>query len=200
MATTAALVLTRLSANHSVANSSRAVCLRNAHGDVDFAAGMLYLPLAVWGVVLAVHLVRSRSSSVESVALMMATLGLLIVFSALRMSWFFIHCFTSKTQEVVQGWAASGIGVLCLLVLFSAFSVYVFSWARAIIKAREVCLRNALLFGNVGVYVAVLGLSVYFMVSNNGSDFLENATSEGADTVHIIVALCDLLLSIAFAG
>jgi hypothetical protein len=189
-----------VAANHSMGNLSHAMCTRNLHGDIDFVAGLIYLPFVVWGAVLAGHLVRVRSSSVESLVLMMATLGLLIVFSALRLSWFFIHCFMSKSQEVAQGWAASSIGTLCLLVFFSAFSVYVFSWARAIIKSREVCLRHFLLWGNVAVYAAVIALSAYYIVSNHGGDYLENATSVDADTIHIIVALCDLLLSIAFAG
>ena len=183
--------------SHNVTYNST-VCLFNSHGDSDFAAAVFYLAFALWGSVLGVYIFRMRSQLVESLALMLITLACLVGSLFLRSIWFFIHCFTPQSTDLQNGWLASLLGVVSLLLFFTSFSIYVFSWARSMNRGREVTLRNITIGGNAIIYVVVISLSIYFAFEVGG-DFMV-VEGVASDTIHIIVACCDLVLSILFAG
>lgn len=185
-----------MSSNHTVVNST--ICVDHIHGDVEIVAALLYLPFTVWGVLLGVYILRIRSALVESLTLLLVTLTCLIGSMLIRSIWFVVHCFTNVTEDRSSGWIESILGTVAMLLFFSAFSVYVFSWARSMNKMREVCLRNVTIYGNAGIYALVICLSIYFATTYRGDYLVEGGTA--ADAIQIIIAACDLLLSVAFVG
>jgi len=179
-------------------NVTGVICTSNIHGDIDFVAAAFYFPFVIYGIVLGVFILKTRHTIQESIVLIMITVSCLVLSFVLRSIWFCIHCLTPQSVDMSSGWAAALLATLAPLLFFTAFSVYVFSWARLMNRAREVTLRNSVVFGNVVLYIVVIALAGYFAATNEKEDFLIEGTD--SDVIHLIIAGSDLLLSVAFAG
>ena len=169
------------------------ICSNDEHGVVDFIAALIYLPMTVWGVTEGVKIFVSRGLIASGIVLMLVTLTCLVGSLVLRCIWFFLVCLAAH-----HGWVASMISVMSMLLFFSAFSVYVYSWAQSLNKNHAVTQRNVTLYGNIAVYVTIIIFAMVLAVTTTGQDFMEG--EPGGDAILIIVAMCDLLLCVAFAA
>ena len=165
----------------------------DVHGDVDIAAGMCYLPFLVWGVVLGIQICRTRALFNDGIMLIMITVTCLCGSLCLRAMWFTVHCVMVEAED---GWVPSVLGSFGVLFFFTSFSVYVYSWARSVQKRRQKCARRVTIWVNVALYLFAIVLNIYFGTTSGG-DYLVQGF--GADMIHLTVAVCDLLLCVAFA-